>query len=438
MEYAMSHKDFGVEHQHENEPSKDCGCREFNLLQFNLNRRNFIGGVLALGGGLLLGSGTGVEYALAAPGTESYKGDVIINLNMRGGMDGLMAVQPLASNRLRALRPDLSLNDSELLPLDGFFGLHPNLYGLKALFDAKELSIVHAVGVPVGTRSHFDDQFALETAAYLAPSTVGGWQARLLKNTGVAQVFDGVAVGSNLPTSLSTHNEAVAFEDTTLVKLKDFNMDRGAQLSLLRNLHSDSGLLWSQTALNSIDASLRIENLNQPTAVSYPTGTLANRFKLMAQLIKGGIPVRTANIDFDGHLDVHVAAGARTGTMADNFKNLSDVITAFKQDLGPLWKQVTVVTVTEFGRRLTQNAQLGLDHGWASAMFVMSGSGQGGRLITKWPGLEAAQLSSGDLAVTTDYRSVLSEVLTSRAGVSTTALGQIFPSFAPERLGLFG
>ena len=414
--------------------AENCGCEEFNALQSRLNRRTFIGGVLALGGGILLGEGTGIEYALA---DTAASGDVIISLNMRGGMDGLLAVQPLSSARLMKLRPDLTLNDSELLQLDGFFGLHPNLAGFKTLFDAKELSIVHASGIPFGTRSHFEDQHSLEMAAYESPGTVGGWQTRLLKNTGTSAVFEGVAVGSNMPTSLSGDAEAVAFDNLGYVKLKDFNMERGAQLEVLRSLHKDTGLLWNKTAQTSIEAALRLENVNQAAGVTYPTGALGTRFQLLAQLLKSGIPVRSANIDFDGPLDVHTAAGNRTGTMADNFKRLADTITAFKADLGPLWQKVTVVTVTEFGRRLSQNAQLGLDHGWASAMFVMGGSGKGGKIVAKWPGLEDKQLSDGDLAVTTDYRDVLSDVLMNRGGVSSTQLKQIFPNYSPAGLGLF-
>jgi uncharacterized protein (DUF1501 family) len=435
----MSPLDFlGQSHEADTSNSHDagpnCGCDEFNALQLRLNRRTFIGGVLALGGGILLGEGTGIEYALA---DTPVSGDIIISLNMRGGMDGLLAVQPLGSDRLRTLRPDLTLNDSELLQLDGFFGLHPNLAGFKALFDSKELSIIHATGIPFGTRSHFEDQHSLEMAAYESPGTVGGWQTRLLKNTGVATVFEGVAVGSNMPTSLSGDTSAVAFDNLAYVKLKDFNFDRSAQLEVLRELHKDTGLLWNKSAQTSINAALQLESVNQAATVTYPAGALGTRFKLLAQLLKSGIPVRSANIDFDGPLDVHTNAGNRTGTMATNFQRLADTITAFKADLGPLWQKVTVVTVTEFGRRLSQNAQLGLDHGWASAMFVMGGSGKGGKIVTKWPGLLDSQLSSGDLAVTTDYRDVLSDVLMNRGGVSTTQLKQIFPNYSPAGLGLF-
>ena len=425
----MSHHELG----------QDCSFNEFHEAQLRLSRRGFIGGVLALGGAILIGEGTGLEYALADTGGSSGAalGDIIINLNMRGGMDGLLAVAPLADSALRAARPTLALNDSALLPLDGFFGMHPSLAGLKALFDAKELSLVHAAGTPIGTRSHFDDQLALELAAYNAPTTVGGWQTRLLSNTGASQVFSGVAVGQNVPASLNGALQAVAFESKQRVLLSNINIDRADQLAALRSLHQDSGRIWSASALSSIDASLEVEGVNIISAVTYPKTALGNRFQLLAELIKGGLPIRTANVDFDGHLDVHAAAGSLTGTMPDNFKNLSDTILAFKADLGPLWTKTTVVTVTEFGRRVAENAQAGLDHGWGSVMFVMGGSVNGGKIVAKWPGLSAGALSGGDLPVTTDYRSVLTEVMTVRGGVSATAMKQIFPEFAPQTLGLF-
>lgn len=411
-----------------------CGCSEFEHTQERLSRRGFLGGVLALGGGVLLGTGTGFEYALAAEG--SNPADVIINLNMRGGMDGLLAVPVLGSAALRAARPDLVLPDSSNLRLDSTFGLHPNLKGFKDLFDSKELSIVHAVGVPTGSRSHFDEQLAIELAAYDNGATVSGWQSRLLKNTGSDQVFEGVAMATSMPASLGGSSNAVAFQSLTDVKLNEVGIDRQAQLNLLKKLHADKNHVWSATADTSLAAAIQLESVNEATAVLYPAGKLGERFKLLAAMMKSGLPIKTVNIDFDGHLDVHVEAGAQTGTMADNFTRLSGAITAFKKDLGAYWQKVTIVTVTEFGRRVEQNAQEGLDHGWASAMFVINGAGKAGSIHAKWPGVEENDLVDGDLKVTTDYRDVLAEVLTKRAGVSASAISNILPGFKPQALGI--
>jgi uncharacterized protein (DUF1501 family) len=156
----------------------------------------------------------------------------------------------------------------------------------------------------------------------------------------------------------------------------------------------------------------------------------------LGTLLRGGTPIKTANIDFGGALDVHSAAGINTGTMADNFKNLNDTIMAFKQDLGSLWSKVTVVTITEFGRRLQENASAGLDHGWGSAMFVMGGGVKGGKVVANWPGIEEANLHNGDLAVTLDYRDVIADVLRYRGNLSSAELSAIFPGFKPQDLGL--
>jgi uncharacterized protein (DUF1501 family) len=141
-------------------------------------------------------------------------------------------------------------------------------------------------------------------------------------------------------------------------------------------------------------------------------------------------------VEFQGDLDVHDDAGIRQGVMADNFTRLDSALSAFRADLSASWSDVTLVTVTEFGRRLRENASAGLDHGWASAMFVMGGMVRGGQIITKWPGLEAANLVNGDLKVTTDYRDVLASVLRDVAGLTTEALRYVFPSYQPKDLSL--
>ncbi len=416
-----------------------AGCTDFLNTQAALSRRGFFKGVMALGGGVVL-STQGLDLAFAdnfdETGGSTPAGDIMVNLNMRGGMDGLLAVPVLGAAGIGAARPTLALADSELLPLDGFFGLHPKLAGFKQLFDAKELSIAHAVGTPFGTRSHFDDQLAIELSAYYSNTTVDGWQSRLLKSTGATAVFSGIGVSQNNPVSLKDAPGGVAFDAFSDVLLKDFKMERGAQLELLQILHNDSGRYWSAVAQTSLAATAQLEKVAQTAAGTYPDTEVASRFKLLAQLIKAGLPIRTANVDFDGDLDVHVAAGNRTGAMADNFQRLNDAIMAFRADLGPLWQRTTVTTITEFGRRFEENAAAGLDHGWASVMFVMGGSVSGGKVHARWPGIGAGDLVNGDLKVTTDYRSVLAHVMQQRAGISSTQLTQIFPNFKPEEISL--
>ena len=419
----------------------NCGCSEFQQLTEGvasggrqLSRRGFLGGVLALGGGLVISAEPGLDYALAATGDKAS--DVIVMISMRGGMDGLMAVPVLGNPLLQQYRPVTSLADSQNLNLDNHFGLHRNLSGFKQLFDQQELAVVHAVGTPVGTRSHFDDQFAIEMADYDQPDTPTGWQTRFLKATGATEVLSGVSISQNKPVSFRGATQVGTFEDLNAVTITSIGDDRAAHLNLLRRMHRFSEHNWAKTALGSIDASEELRQLAAASPVVYPDTPLGRRFKTLATLLRGGTPIKTANIDFGGALDVHSAAGINTGTMADNFKNLNDTIMAFKQDLGSLWSKVTVVTITEFGRRLQENASAGLDHGWGSAMFVMGGGVKGGKVVANWPGIEEANLHNGDLAVTLDYRDVITDVLRYRGNLSSAELSAIFPGFKPQDLWL--
>lgn len=413
---------------------QSCGCPDFTNTRAGLTRRTFLTGMLAMGGGLVITSTTGLRYAIAASGDTGA--DVIITLSMRGGMDGLMAVPILGDKNLARLRPTASVLDSQALILDRTFGLHPNLATFKSLYDARELAVIHAAGTPIGTRSHFDDQNSLELAAYGKPGSATGWQNRFLEATGTTSVLSGIAVSDQTPVALYGEASSMAFESLDDIALGDIETDHKTYVDTLTRIHSRSDHHWSQTAIESLKASEALKQVKSNPSVTYPDSSSANRFKVLASLLKAGIPIKTAAIDFDGEFDVHSNAGVRTGSMANNFSDLSASIAAFKADLGPIWRRVTIVTLTEFGRRLEENASAGVDHGWASVMFVMGGGVRGGQVVAKWPGLSESQLDSGDLAVTTDYRHVLAEVLKVRGGLSSDAISAVLPSFVPKRLNI--
>lgn len=409
------------------------GCSEFQELTKGFNRRSFIQSVLALGGGLVVAADPGVTYALAQPGE---KGNLVVTITMRGGLDGLMAVPLLGSALLRQYRPTTSLADAELHNLDGVFGLHKNLAYLKTLFESKEMAIVHAAGTPVGTRSHFDDQRAVEFAAYDSPVSQGGWQTRFLEAAGHTEVLSGFSASRTLPASFSGSRPSVAFQTLSDIELYSVGRSREDYLRLLTNLHSSRQTTWSKVAKTSLEASQRLAGISTASVATYPDNPFASRMKLLANLIRAGVPIRSANIEFQGDLDVHDDAGIRDGVMADNFTRLDGAIKAFREDLGELWLDTTLVTITEFGRRLQENASAGLDHGWASAMFVMGGRVRGGQVLAKWPGIEKADLLNGDLRVTTDYRDVLATILKDAAGLSSEALQSVFPSYRAQKLDL--
>jgi uncharacterized protein (DUF1501 family) len=409
-------------------------CLEFQRSHEGISRRALLQGMLVAGAGMVISTSTGLNYALAADG--GAVGDVIITLSMRGGMDGLMAVPRLGDPFLSKLRPTISVLDSTALLLDRNFGLHPNLTVLHSLYKSGELAIVHAAGTPVGTRSHFDDQNALELAAYAKPGTTSGWQNRFLQASGSSTVLSGLSVGDQTPVAFFGSAPSMSFENLDDVILNDIEADHGAYVQVLKNLHARSSNHWSQVALSSLSASEDLKKISETNQVVYPQSATADRFKLLASLLRAGTPIKTASIDFDGEFDVHSAAGVRIGAMADNFTDLDATIAAFKADIGDIWRRTTIITLTEFGRRLQENSSSGVDHGWASVIFVMGGGVKGGQVVCQWPGLAPDQLRDGDLAVTTDYRDVLAEVMRNRGGMSSTAISSILPGFTPRPLGI--
>jgi uncharacterized protein (DUF1501 family) len=321
------------------------------------------------------------------------------------------------------------MQDFEAHRLDGMFGLHQNLPELKRLYDLGELAVVHAVGTPTGTRSHFDDQRAVELAAYDAPTTQGGWQARYLKAAGHTEVLSGFSASRNSPASFRSAPQAVSFQSLADIELVPVGRSRKDYLDLVQSLHDGRTSNWAKAATATVKASEYLSTITPTSTVTYPDDVFSRRLKLLADLIKSGVPIKTANVEFQGDLDVHDDAGIREGVMAANFTRLNDGISAFRQDVGVLWNQLVLVTITEFGRRLAENASAGLDHGWASAMFVMGGNVRGGKVFAKWPGIEKTDLLNGDLRVTTDYRDVLASILVGRAGMTSKGLKEVFPSF---------
>ena len=175
----------------------------------------------------------------------------------------------------------------------------------------------------------------------------------------------------------------------------------------------------------------------QKSTVTYPNTGTGQRFRDVAALLKAGIGVRAVDIEFQGDWDMHANMGnLEDGWLTSYLADLAGSIASFREDLGVLWSRVTVVTVTEFGRRVSQNQSSGTDHGWGSSTFVAGGGVNGGKIHGRFPGLDEKQLKDGDLVVTADYRSLLSEILTRRAGITATGAAQVFPNFRPEVLSV--
>ncbi|QWC86197.1 DUF1501 domain-containing protein [Nocardioidaceae bacterium] len=418
-----------------------------------LTRRGLLQGI---GGGLAattmfgstaLGVLGGPAYAAptlpgALPAAAGTPQNVVVVLSLSGGADMLSLVVPHGDPGYYRARSSIAVPRGALWAQDGFFGLHPALRPLQPWWETRRLAVVTGTGLPVPNRSHFA---ALEELEDAGPGDAlrAGWLNRALGAVAGEDPQQGVHVGSGmLPTALAgpTPTLAVAELDATELNgpMGSHRRDRAA--ALRRMWGGTQGPLGdSARKALTVAADLR-PVVGSPYAPSngarYPATDLGDALKDAARLIRSGSGVRAITVDH-GSWDMHAYLGdvddPRDRSMRTMATGLAQGLAAFCTDLGSLLgSHVTVVTVSEFGRRVVENGSGGLDHGWGSAMLLLGAGVRGGRYLGRWPGLDAASLREGDLAVTTDYRSVLAEVVTRRLGVSSAAA---FPGFTPQGVG---
>lgn len=403
-------------------------------------------GVLAGGAvaGLLAALGSEAlapRLAFAAGGTP-YSGDTLVVLSLRGGFDGLSAVAPVGDPDLARLRPTIAVPAGLGLRLDATFAMHPALTGLKALYDAGSLAVVHATGLAVPNRSHFEAMAQVEAATPGSPLRTG-WLDRVLSLHDASGPFGAVQVGGGgLPWSLLGDFPALG-----VGSVDDFGLDGvdtedlPAWSTFLRTAfaHSDARLAASAgTALGALatTAAMREAGYTPSNGADYPDSDLGRQLRDVARLVRADVGLRVATIDY-GDWDMHSGLGRPDGGwMRDHLRELDDAVAAFATDLGTDLGRVTLVTISEFGRRAEENENAGVDHGWGNAMFVLGGHVNGGRVFGTWPGLRDVDLTDGDLTVTTDYRAVLADVLRSRAGASAGEVATVFPGWTGSTLGI--
>lgn len=373
----------------------------------------------------------------------------LVVIFLRGGCDGLALVSPASDPDFIAARP------AELRALrtgdgaghlirqsiaDVDFRLHAQAGALSDLYNAGDLSLIHACGLTEATRSHFEAEARMERSAQMGAE--GGWLGRWLKAQGSTADLPAIAVGTALPGSLEGSEAAVAAELGNLILAQGhwlspalrarinagFGTHGPVQASMQQLLSlSDmiSGRIWSD-ADQTVRPYAPLVDYPQDNPLSAPLMTVAQTFKL-------GMGTRLATVDMDGW-DTHVRQAGDFGT---NVNHLSEALMAFWRDLGPMQADTSVVVMTEFGRRLRANEGMGTDHGRGGVMMVLGPQARGGRMLGRWPGLANDALEEGaDLAVTTDYRQPLAELLGAHMG--TRDIARIFPGFTPTPLGLFG
>lgn len=392
-----------------------------------LNRRNFIMGcstaIAAMAGSRL------TQFSFA----QSGHNEVLLVVFLRGAWDALSVV-PVLDGKDRGLyeaaRPKLRIplkGKDAALPLNAQFGLHRSLEPLLEFYQGRQLAVVHAVGMPTDTRSHFDAMNFMELGTPGEGSTPSGWLTRHLQVVNPGVSLPAASLGDNLAASLLGSREAVSMRDPADFTLTD---DADFMAALTRMYAGPSWLhqAGSRTLLTLREVQRAGLKEYKPSA-GYPEGNdFANSLKSVAQLIKAQLGLRVATVDLGGW-DTHEWQGeGGGGYLADLLRDFGAGLAAFWRDLGEHAGRTTVVVMSEFGRRLAENAQQGTDHGHGSAMLLLGGNVQGGKVYGRWPGLAPEQLyDRADLAVTTDYRQVLGEILLGRLGNSK--LEAVFPGF---------
>jgi uncharacterized protein (DUF1501 family) len=381
-----------------------------------------------------------LQRAIAATPASGKKQLVV--LFQRGAADGLNIVVPFGEQNYYRMRPSIAIPEPRrggtdcAVDLDGFFGLHPSLAPLAPLFHKDELAIVHAAGSPDPTRSHFDAQDFMESGTPGLKATEDGWLNRALETIPEenASPFRAVAMGANLPRMLRGPAPAIALPDVRQFKVMAQNSTQGQMaeggFEAMYAQTVDHALRGTGTeTFEAIDMLRKADpGKYQPeNGADYGKSRLGQSLQQIGQLLKADIGTEVLFVDCGGW-DNHVNEGGAQGQLSNLLKDLGQGMAAFRQDMDDRMENIVFVTMSEFGRTAKENGNRGTDHGHANCMFVMGGDVKGGKVYGRWPGLGEGQLNEGrDLALTTDFRSVLGEILRKHNGVKD--LGPVFPSF---------
>jgi uncharacterized protein (DUF1501 family) len=363
------------------------------------------------------------------------RGAQLIAIFQRGAVDGLSMVVPYGEADYYRTRPSIALprpgaGGEGVLDLDGFFGLNPRLAPLAPLWERGDLAIVHACGSPDATRSHFDAQDYMETATPGVKSTPDGWLNRYLQARAGEpdSTFRGVALTPQMPRVLQGRASTLAMN-----QIGQFGIRAdGLSDSFEAEYAAAADRLLNGTGRDAFDAMKTLRAADpgryQPQhGASYPASAFGQALKQVAQLSKAGVGLEVAFAELGGW-DTHVNQGSAQGQLAARLDDFSRSIAALVTDLGDRMADTVVLTMSEFGRAVSENGNRGTDHGHGNAMMVIGGGVRGRKVYGRWPGLGVERRYEGrDLAVTTDFRNVFAEVVTRHLGLAD-ARG-VFPGF---------
>ena len=420
---------------------RSCGCEEYQ----SLSRRGFLG----LGPTAAATAATAAVAAavpawlprIALAKSHSSSRDVLLNVFLRGGADALNIVVPSGDPDYYNVRPTIGVKTVDLQPLKNttLFGLVRGMWPLLPAYDAGHLAFVHACGTPDPTRSHFDAQKFMEYGTPNQPNAnlFTGWIARHLDTSSPLGPVRAIAMANTLPRSLAGGPGALPIRNVARFDLPGRAITETQRRRAIKDMYESNVPPMSNAALDTLDTidllkQVDVANYRPANNAQYPTSAFGTALKNTAALIKGDIGLEVIEVDRGGW-DTHATQGTIQGRLQLLLDDLAQSLAAFYADLVTTHlSKVTVTVTSEFGRRVEENGSLGTDHGHAGMMMVMGGNVNGAQVYGKWPGLSIPQRWKGlDLNHTTDYREVLSEVISKRLGNSS--LSTIFPNFTPSQ-----
>jgi len=385
-----------------------------------------------------------------APRGKAPRGDVLLVVFLRGAADMLNVVVPHGEEAYYQMRPTLAIprpddlrakTTERVIDLDGFFGLHPSMSSLLPAWRAGHLGIVHACGAPDESRSHFRAMELMERGVTDERGPASGWVGRHLASldTGNASPLRAIGLGEQAPRSLRGRVPVTALKSIADFHLRGDLQATSRMQTILSSLYRDDEAL-AGVAIETLNVLHTLKKLDPASYVPsggarYPETDFGMGLKQVAMLIKSGVGLEVAAIDLGGW-DTHFSQGGSQGLMSGLMNDLATGLAGLHADLGLAMEAVSIVVMSEFGRRAYENASLGTDHGHGGALLLLSGQVRGGKVHGNWPGMAEGQLfGPGDLAVTTDYRDVLSELCRKR--LNNPAVNQVFPDFAPKETNVF-
>ena len=367
-----------------------------------------------------------VRAAAQAGQTSSNKRKILVAIFQRGAADGLNVVVPHFEKLYYDMRPTIAVpqpgRENGGIDLDGRFALHPSIQPLKAFWDSGQLAIIHAVGSPDPTRSHFDAQDFMESGTP-GKTSEDGWLNRALAPESDVSPLRAIAIGTQLPRTLRGNRQAIAVNN--LQQFETRNKKLAATLETMYASTPDPRL--KAASKETFEAVKMIESINRnpytPANGAQYQGGFGNALQEVARLVKADVGVEAAFVDIGGW-DHHVNEVPQLTTLLREF---GGSLATFTRDMGDQMEDIVLVTMSEFGRTAREDGNAGTDHGHGNVMIVLGGSVRGRKVYGRWPGLEPEQLYEGrDLAVTTDFRDVLSELVSRHLARDVS---QVFPGY---------